>query len=229
MRIAILAHSFSAALKTHEVLQDLPQAEIYLVLSPSPGRSAWANHAANLIRLGIASIKNPRLFRFFANGKLILLFAALDNEKSVERLKKLDLDVGLHKAGVIYREATIGAFRLGILNPHIGILPAYRGRCVMEWSLLRGDPVGITVFFIDSGIDTGERIVVSEKVDISAHRSVADAKEYLFSLDGVFFLKALTILHKDQSTLQLNDGPGRRYYVMSKLLTGVVDQLLKQG
>ena len=99
----------------------------------------------------------------------------------------------------------------------------------MEWSLLHGDPVGITVFFIDSGIDTGERIVVSEQVDISGHGSVTAAKEYLFSLDGVFFRKALTILGQDQSRLQRNDGPGRRYYVMSKLLTGVVDQLLKEG
>src|SRR6185369_15626589 len=114
--------------------------------------------------------------------------------KSVATLKKLNLDVGLHKAGVIYREVTINAFRLGILNHHIGILPAYRGRSVLEWSILQGDAVGITVFFIDTGIDTGARILISEAVDISGCKSVAEAKKYLFSLDRLFFPKALTLL-----------------------------------
>lgn len=228
MRIGILAHSFTAALHTYEALEDLSESEIYLVLSPSPNRSAWSNHAANLVRLGIASLKSIRTLRLVTNRRLVLLFRPLDDDRTVERLKNLDLDVGLHKAGVIYREATIGAFHVGILNPHIGLLPAYRGRSVMEWSLLQGDSVGITVFFIDSGIDTGERIVVSEQVDLSGRRSVAEAKEYLFSLDGVFFRKALMMLREGDQTYHRNDGSGRRYYVMSKLLTGVVDQLLKE-
>lgn len=228
MRIGILAHSFTAALHTYEALEDLSESEIYLVLSPSPNRSAWSNHAANLVRLGIASLKSIRTLRLVTNRRLVLLFRPLDDDRTVERLKNLDLDVGLHKAGVIYRPATIGAFHVGILNPHIGLLPAYRGRSVMEWSLLQGDSVGITVFFIDSGIDTGERIVVSEQVDISGRRSVAEAKEYLFSLDGVFFRKALMMLREGDQTYHRNDGSGRRYYVMSKLLTGVVDQLLKE-
>jgi folate-dependent phosphoribosylglycinamide formyltransferase PurN len=226
MRIGILAHSFTAALHIYDALQDLPESDVYLVLSPSPTRSAWSNHAANLMRLGIATLKSIRILRLVANRRLVPLFRPLDDDRTVERLKNLDLDVGLHKAGVIYRQATIGAFRVGILNPHIGLLPAYRGRSVMEWSLLQGDPVGITVFFIDAGIDTGERIVVSEQVDISGRRSVAEAKEYLFSLDGVFFRKALMMLREGDQTFHRNDGSGRRYYVMSRLFTGVVDQLL---
>jgi len=157
---------------------------------------------------------------------LIFLHGPLHDPKSVDTLKKLNLDVGLHKAGVIYRDVTIDAFRLGILNHHIGILPAYRGRSVLEWSILQGDPVGITVFFIDTGIDTGGRILLSEEVDISSCRSVTEAKQYLFSLDKVFFRRALALLSEGNQAFQLNDGSGRRYFVMSKLFTGVVEQLL---
>jgi len=113
------------------------------------------------------------------------------------------------------------------LNPHIGLLPEYRGRSVMEWSLLKGDPVGITVFFIDEGIDTGERIVVSEPVDVSSYGSVAEAKGYLFNLDAVFFRKALEAINSGSPFL-LNNGMGRRYYVMSNLFTGVVEELLRK-
>jgi methionyl-tRNA formyltransferase len=44
---------------------------------------------------------------------------------------------------------------LGTLNAHPGLLPAYRGVDVVAWAILRGDPVGVTVHLVDSGIDTG--------------------------------------------------------------------------
>jgi methionyl-tRNA formyltransferase len=222
MRIGILAHSFSSAF---EIYKAIPGHEVFIILSPSRHRSARTSYLANLARIVLTTLKGS--LRLFANRRLIFLRGPLHDPKCVDTLKKLNLDVGLHKAGVIYRDVTIAAFRLGILNHHIGILPAYRGRSVLEWSILQGDPVGITVFFIDTGIDTGARILLSEEVDISSYRSVTEAKQYLFSLDKVFFRRALALLSEDNQAFQLNDASGRRYFVMSKLFTGVVEQLLR--
>ena len=229
MRIGILAHSFSSAFEIYKATEDIPDHEFFIILSPSPHRSAQASHLANLARVVLTSVKGFDLkpLQLFATGRLIFLRGPFHEQKSVDTLKKLRLDVGLHKAGVIYRDATIEAFRLGILNHHIGILPAYRGRSVMEWSILQGDPVGITVFFIDTGIDTGAQILISEEVDVSGYKSIAEAKQYLFNLDRVFFRKALALLSDGQPSFQLNDGTGPRYYVMSKLFQGVVEQLLR--
>ena len=229
MRTGILAHSFSSAFAVYKTVADLPGHEVFIILSPSPRRSAGVSLLANVARLVFTSVKEFSLkpLKLLATGKLIFLRGALHDKESVNTLKRLRLDVGLHKAGVIYREATIDAFQLGILNHHIGILPAYRGRSVVEWSILQGDPVGISVFFIDTGIDTGARILLLEEVDISGCKSVTEAKEYLFNLDQVFFPKALALLTESEPTFQLNDGTGPRYYVMSKLFEGVVDQLLQ--
>ena len=229
MRTAILAHSFSSAFVIYQAVADLPGQDVYIVLSPSPRRAAVTSYAANCARLLLTSLKSFHLkpLKLFASGKLIFLSRPLHDSESVDTLKKLQLDVGLHKAGVIYRDATINAFRLGILNHHIGILPAYRGRSVMEWSILQGDAVGITVFFIDAGIDTGSRILISEAVDISRCRSVSEAKQFLFDLDKVFFRQALTILSGDEPCFLLNDGSGPRYFVMSKLFEDVVEQLIR--
>jgi methionyl-tRNA formyltransferase len=223
MRTGILAHSFSSAFAVYKTVADLPGHEVFVILSPSPRRPAGVSLLANVARLVFTSVKefNLKPLKLFATGKLIFLRGALHDEESVNTLKRLRLDVGLHKAGVIYREATIDAFQLGILNHHIGILPAYRGRSV------QGDPVGISVFFIDTGIDTGARILLLEEVDISGCKSVTEAKQYLFNLDQVFFPKALALLTESEPTFQLNDGTGPRYYVMSKLFEGVVDQLLQ--
>lgn len=224
MRIGILTHSFSSALPLYKAIAEMPDHEVFIILVPAPHRSTRFSHLLNLARL--VETKSVKLLR---TEKLIFLNRPLHDEQSVDTLKKLNLDVGLHKAGVIYRDATIDAFRLGILNHHIGILPAYRGRSVMEWSILQGDAVGITVFFIDAGIDTGARILISEEIDISEFQSIAEAKRYLFDLDRVFFPRALASLYERETPFQLNDGSGRRYFVMSKLFSGVVEELLRGG
>src|SRR5215217_4446012 len=163
MRTGILAHSFSSAFAIYKAVQDLPGQEVFIILSPSPHRSANTSHLANLARFVLTTFKgfDPNPLQLLLTGRLVFLRRPFDDEQSVDTLRKLKLDVGLHKAGVIYRDVTIRAFRLGILNHHIGILPAYRGRSVLEWSILQGDTVGITVFFIDTGIDTGSRILMS--------------------------------------------------------------------
>jgi|SRR5689334_6059951 len=229
MRTGILAHSFSSAFAIYQAVKDVPGQDVFIIVSPPPHRSALSSHLANLARFVVTSLKGLDLdpLRLFANGRLIFLRGPLHDPASVDILKKMSLDLGLHKTGVIYRDVTIKAFRLGILNHHIGILPGYRGRSVLEWSILQGDPVGVTVFFIDTGIDTGARILLSEQVDISAYKSVAEAKEYLFNLDQVFFRKALALLTDSEPSFQLNDGTGPRYFVMSKLFQGVVEQLLQ--
>jgi methionyl-tRNA formyltransferase len=45
--------------------------------------------------------------------------------------------------------------RLGVLNAHLGLLPEIRGMSSPEWSLLQHIPVGVTIHFMDTGIDTG--------------------------------------------------------------------------
>ncbi|HJP93658.1 MAG TPA: formyltransferase family protein [Pyrinomonadaceae bacterium] len=229
MRIGILAHSFSAAFSIYKAVEDVPGQQLFIILSPSPHRSRWTSYLANLARLVFTSVKrfNFKPLQLLVTRRLIFLGRAFHDQRSVDTLKQLKLDVGLHKAGVIYRDVTIDAFRLGILNHHIGILPAYRGRSVLEWSILQSDPVGVTVFFIDSGIDTGSQILLSERVDISRYRSIAEAKRYLFELDQVFLRKALVLLSEGKPSFRQNDGTGRRYFVMSKLFESVVERLVQ--
>jgi len=50
--------------------------------------------------------------------------------------------------------------RLGTLNLHAGQLPRYRGRNVINWAILNGETeIGLTLHYIDEGIDTGDIIL----------------------------------------------------------------------
>ncbi|HEY6189700.1 MAG TPA: formyltransferase family protein [Pyrinomonadaceae bacterium] len=226
MRIGILSSSLPAALKIHSEVKTVPGCHPYILLCRVGEETRLRRlfkHAARFV------LKEGRFqsLRLLARGRVIMLPHPLDDARTLARLKRLRLDVGLHNLGAIYRDETIKAFRTGILNPHIGLLPRYRGRNVMEWSLLEGRATGITLFFIDSGIDTGPRIVLREEVDVSHCGSIESAKAYLFNLDAQFFRRALELLRNEEFSFEHNDGTGRRYYVMSRLFQNVVEELIK--
>jgi hypothetical protein len=175
-------------------------------------------------------VRRPRALALLVLGRWGFSAGSLDGARARAFLARVRPDVGLHASSVIYRRSLIDLFRLGILNPHIGLLPEYRGRSVMEWSLLRGDAAGITTFFIDEGIDTGERIVLREPISLSGHHDVGTAKRYLAALNVEMFERALRRLGEPEFEPALQDvSAGRRFYVMSRLFTGVVDRILSDG
>jgi folate-dependent phosphoribosylglycinamide formyltransferase PurN len=177
-------------------------------LRAGPSACVWALHALRQQRLLISrrNFEDPRL---------------------LEKVRAFAPDVGVHGIGVIYREPLLECFGLGILNAHIGVLPKYRGRSVMEWALLNGDETGVTTFLIDEGIDTGP-VVLRRSVDVSGKGSVAEAKRYLFSLDGEMYAEALARLQSpDFKPVPQDAESGKRWYAMSQLLTGVVDEIVR--
>ena len=59
----------------------------------------------------------------------------------------------------IFKTNIINVPRLGVINCHAGKLPFYRGRNVLNWALINNEKeFGITVHYIDEGIDTGDII-----------------------------------------------------------------------
>ena len=63
--------------------------------------------------------------------------------------------------------------RLGGINLHASLLPAYRGAAPIAWSLVRGETeTGVTVFWIDEGMDTGP-ILVQRAVPIGPDEDAA--------------------------------------------------------
>jgi folate-dependent phosphoribosylglycinamide formyltransferase PurN len=165
--------------------------------------------------------------RALRQQRLLISRRDLEDPRLLGRVRAFAPDVGVHGVGVIYRQPLLECFRLGILNAHIGVLPKYRGRSVMEWALLNGDETGVTTFLIDEGIDTGP-IVLRRGVDVSGKGSVAEAKRYLFSLDGEMYAEALALLQSpDFKPVPQDAESGTRWYAMSQLLTGAVEDILR--
>jgi methionyl-tRNA formyltransferase len=72
-------------------------------------------------------------------------------------LESLGADLGVVVAyGRLLKADALGATRLGLLNAHFSLLPKYRGAAPVQWSLARGETrTGVTLFWLDEGMDTG--------------------------------------------------------------------------
>ena len=81
--------------------------------------------------------------------------------ETVEWVRSLgpDLNISFSYDQILRREI-LGSARLGFINCHAGMLPHYRGRNVLNWALINGETeIGLTVHWVDEGIDTGDVIV----------------------------------------------------------------------
>lgn len=190
-------------------------------------RFPWRWHAPWRVLSGLHHCEPgnmERAARLKAEGALHVLRVPLHDPRALAWIRERGYDVGLYMWGAIVRRPLLEAFRRGILNAHIGLLPWYRGRSVMEWSLLHGDPTGITLFFMDEGIDTGAEMVLRLEEDVGGHRTVADAKNHLFGRNvDVFRMGLATLQNSSYAPIGQHPGEGRRFYVMSGLLRSVVE------
>jgi methionyl-tRNA formyltransferase len=96
----------------------------------------------------------------------------------VLRQRRPDLLVSV-AANQIFRRALIELAPRGCLNVHSALLPRHRGLMPTFWALEHGDSeTGVSVFFVDEGIDTGP-ILVQRRLTIrerSLDRLLRDTK-----------------------------------------------------
>lgn len=229
MRIIGLCDYSIKALQIWKGLKNIKSIDLYLLIcNNSESKIAYflLKQIFHFLRM---DFKDKSLFTsFLFSGRFKISFYDVHSRKNLSWIKHKNPDIGLHNMGIIYRKSLISLFKLGILNPHIGQLPQYRGRSVMEWSILDNSPTGITTFFVDEGIDTGENMVFTEKVDISQFNNITSAKNYLFSLNAKMFKEAVGLLQQKNHRFTENSiKQGKRYYVMSELFKDVVEKILK--
>jgi methionyl-tRNA formyltransferase len=86
----------------------------------------------------------------------------------VEQIEKFNADVGAVVAyGKIVPEKVFNLPKYRTFNIHFSLLPKYRGAAPVQYVLLNGETeTGVTSFYIDKGLDTGD-ILVQKKLCIA--------------------------------------------------------------
>jgi methionyl-tRNA formyltransferase len=93
----------------------------------------------------------------------------------LEFLREQRPEIVAFTGGGLIRGSVLAAAGLGVLNAHMGILPAYRGMDVVEWPILERNEstvgLGVTLHLMDPGVDTGP-IIARFPVRIAAGDSM---------------------------------------------------------
>ncbi len=89
-----------------------------------------------------------------------LKFKNINAVEAIEKLRKYKCDLFVSMSfNQIFRKQIINLCQYKIINCHAGKLPYYRGRNVLNWVLINDEKeFGITVHYVDEGIDTGDII-----------------------------------------------------------------------
>jgi len=84
----------------------------------------------------------------------------INSSECLSEIKSFNSDIFVSLAfNQIFKKDLINIPKFGSINCHAGKLPKYRGRNILNWVLINDEKeFGITVHYIDEGIDTGDII-----------------------------------------------------------------------
>jgi methionyl-tRNA formyltransferase len=158
---------------------------------PGPGEIvAYASAAETARRLGLpvlqpASLRDPAV---------LAQLAALEPEAF--------FSVGY---GKILPPAVLGIPHFGCINLHGSYLPWYRGRFCSVWAIINGETrTGVTVHFMDEGIDTGD-IIAQKVVPILSDDSAKQL--YTRQMEAGYRLLRIVIAHLIAGTYERTPQP----------------------
>lgn len=109
----------------------------------------------------------------------------------ISELKKLNADLFIVVAFRMLPEEIWKIPVIGTINLHASLLPHYRGAAPINHAIINGETVtGVTTFFIDEKIDTGN-ILLSEEVRIFPFENAGDLHDRLMIHGARLIIKTL--------------------------------------
>ena len=147
-------------------------------------------------------------------GSPVLQPEKLKDEAFLEQLRAFQADLQVVVAFRMLPEVVWAMPRLGTFNLHAALLPQYRGAAPINWAIINGDKeTGITTFFLDHDIDTGQ-VIYRESVPIHEDDDVEAVHDRLMYLGADLVLRTVNDVERGlvkpipQSELTV-DGPLR--------------------
>jgi methionyl-tRNA formyltransferase len=121
----------------------------------------------------------------------VLQPVSLKDESFLNELAAIKADLFVVVAFRMLPEAVWNMPPLGSLNLHGSLLPHYRGAAPINWAVINGEKTtGVTTFFIDEKIDTGE-IILQSQIMINPSENAGSLHDKLMKLGTKLVIKTI--------------------------------------
>ena len=118
------------------------------------------------------------------------------NEEFLQALKNLKADLQLVIAFKMLPEVVWNMPRLGTVNLHASLLPAYRGAAPINWAIINGEKkTGLTTFLLQHEIDTGN-VLFRQEVEISDNMTAGELHDELMIQGAELIIKTVDAMIK---------------------------------
>jgi methionyl-tRNA formyltransferase len=133
-------------------------------------------------------------------GTVVLEDSSVDEPEGLERIRSCKADIAVSVLfRNILRKPFLDIFPRGCLNLHPAYLPYNRGNYPNVWSIVEKTPAGVTLHYMDEGLDTGD-IVAQEKV-------VVEMTDTGATLYGKLELAALHLFQRTWPSIESGKAP----------------------
>ena len=155
-----------------------------LVVHPS-GKQKYAEEI-----ISTANLSSSRVFEA----------SQLRTPETLKAMAELKADVALSIFfGYILRTEFLDLFPKGCINLHPALLPYNRGAYPNVWSIIDGTPAGVTLHYIDQGVDTGD-IIAQQEVPVDETDTGKTLYSKLETASVELFVKTWPAIHMQQIT-----------------------------
>ncbi len=129
---------------------------------------------------------------------IILQPINLKNKDFLAELKALNANLQIIVAFRMLPKVVWNMPEYGTFNLHASLLPNYRGAAPINWAIINGETkTGITTFFIDEKIDTGE-IIMQENMHIEVSENAGSLHDKLMCKGSDLVLKTVNAIAEDK-------------------------------
>ncbi|MHB1146484.1 MAG: methionyl-tRNA formyltransferase [Lutibacter sp.] len=120
----------------------------------------------------------------------------LKSEEFITQLKSLNANLQIVVAFRMLPKAVWQLPEYGTFNLHASLLPNYRGAAPINWAIINGETkTGVTTFFIDEKIDTGN-IILQEEVTIDDDETLSELHDELMEVGSKLVIKTVQQIEK---------------------------------
>jgi methionyl-tRNA formyltransferase len=147
------------------------------------------------------------------NKEKIINVKSVNDNNTLTLLQKLKPDLIIVNGTRIISSKILNGVSCKFINTHVGITPKYRGVHGTYWALVNNDVEnsGVTVHFLDAGIDTGN--IISQAIVTPSQKDNFSTYPYLQLAEGIRLLqKAVEDYSNKNIKEQISDGESNLYY-----------------
>ncbi len=222
----ILFHSLENDFEIEAIILEKPVAASELIKKRIKKFGWWAVTGQLLFQFSVAKIlqktsskrKKEILQKYgLENSRLprgkILNVSSVNSDECIKLIKEINPELVIVNGTRIISKSVLNATAVKFMNIHAGITPKYRNVHGGYWANVNNDleNCGVTVHFVDEGIDTGN-IIFQKKILITEKDNFA-TYPILQLAEGIICLKeAIKNYFDDNLTLQKNNLESKLWY-----------------